>query len=538
MGIAELRSQVGAKLRHRVPATLAARQLFVGCLLVFVGCCYWGILDTFFVQDDFFILSAVRRAMPNMHMLRGTYFFRPLSTYWIPLLNATLWGFAPIPHHATYLALFLATVALLYDWLYGCTRSLAASLAGTVAYAFSKTHDHTLAWIAGGTDVSAAFFFVLSLWAVSRYLRASDRLAGRGASKLPWLAGVAFGCALLSKESCLALAPACLAWMLHRKLNRGSAFQPAEWRLAAVLLAIVVVYLAMWRICVGAIPESRLHFNPQRGLTVLQDSVIAIIPLREAAAPQGTWWLLLPLAVGGMAAAKRQRLADFGESLGLAVALWVLPALIFVFTSYPWDLQFYYAQFSVIGLALLVALATTPRIAPAGHLSWRLARAGAAVGLLAGWVGLAGWTTRSEIERHASPPLRGRAVEGRLPRDPRPPSGQRVPHHRGSRPFGWHVVRDGLRRNDPRDFSERQGAVRSPRQGPQRSAKRGDDSRRQSRRRKRHCRRRRRRVRQHVRTHSRPHHQFRGSRRYGPPADNYLERRRHGGRRLHLHFTR
>ena len=110
MGIAELRSQVGAKLRHRVPATLAARQLFVGCLLVFVGCCYWGILDTFFVQDDFFILSAVRRAMPNMHMLRGTYFFRPLSTYWIPLLNATLWGFAPIPHHATYLALFLATV--------------------------------------------------------------------------------------------------------------------------------------------------------------------------------------------------------------------------------------------------------------------------------------------------------------------------------------------------------------------------------------------------------------------------------------------
>ena len=96
--------------------------------------------------------------------LRGSCFFRPLSTYWLTLANVSLWGFEPFGHHATHLAIFLATVGLLYRWLLEATGRTTAALVGAGLYAFSKTHLYTLAWIAGGIDVSGrAVFCALSL---------------------------------------------------------------------------------------------------------------------------------------------------------------------------------------------------------------------------------------------------------------------------------------------------------------------------------------------------------------------------------------
>jgi hypothetical protein len=388
--------------------------LAVGGLLLLAALCFWRILDTFFVQDDFALLAAAGKPMPNIEMLRGACFMRPLSSYWLTLLNVSLWGLRPFYHHATYLLVFLATVAALYGWLRSLTGSAPAAFCGATLYAFSKTHLYTLSWIAGGIDVSAALFFVLCLWAVSRCLQAAD--AGARPSRwMTWAVGITFACAVLCKESCVVIPPAFLAWIAVRKIAARRPFQPAEVRLAVVLVAILAVYLVCWRYAnsVTGTEAGRFQCRIARGEAVLQDSVLAVLPAGERSIPRTPCWLLIPLTLAVVAWALRRQAAGLAGQLALAAALWVLPATIFVFTVYPWWLQLYYSHFSVIGLALLAAVAVRSLQAwlaqqpPATAPRWyprRFALA-AAVLLLGAWMGLGGRTIREGIRLRASPAL-------------------------------------------------------------------------------------------------------------------------------------
>ncbi len=385
----------------------------VGCLLLLAAVCFWRILDTFFVQDDFGFLVAVRKPMPNVEMFRGVCFLRPLSTYWLTLLNVSLWGLRPFYHHATYLLMFLATVGALYGWLRGLCGSTLAAFCGAALYAFSKTHLYTLAWIAGGIDVSAALFFVLCLWAIHCCLQASDD--GRSGRWLAWTVGITFGCALACKESCVVLPPAYLAWIVVRKTAARRSFQPAERRLAVILIAILVVYLCCWHFSNNLVgPRAgRFQFNLARGAAVLQDSILAVLPFGEQSLRRTPYSLLVPLALAGVACALRRRAAGVSGHLTLALTLWLFPAAIFAFTVYPWVLQLYYAHFSVIGLALLAAvtvrslegwLAERPSTTALRRCPRKVAL-GAAVVLLGVWIGLGGRTIRDGIRLRASPAL-------------------------------------------------------------------------------------------------------------------------------------
>ena len=381
------------------------RRLLLPCLLLLVAGCYWEILHTFFVQDDFCLLSVARRPWPNLAMLRGACFFRPLSSYWLPLLNVSLWNLKPFWHHATYFVLFLTTLVFLYDWLRSLTGSVAAASAGTILYAFSKTHLYTLAWIAGGIDVSAALCFVIGLWAVDRYLKGQP---ARRQRRLLWVIGISFGCGLLCKESCVVLAPACLAWIAARKIAARQPWDSAERKLAIVLIAILAVYLPIWKLVSieAHRPASQLQCDPWRAMIVLRNSVIAVIPANEADLPQKNKWAGLPLALAALAALRRRSLASTTALLVLGLSLWILPAAIFVLTKYPWKLQLYYAHFSVIGLAVLTALAVQ-RILDACN-AFRAAKIGFAcvvVVIAAVWIGLAGGTIRDGIRNRASPAL-------------------------------------------------------------------------------------------------------------------------------------
>ncbi|MCE5267248.1 MAG: glycosyltransferase family 39 protein [Planctomycetaceae bacterium] len=376
-------------------------------LLVLVVACYGRIVKTFFVQDDFLMLAVAQWPMPNEAMYRGIFFFRPLSTYWLTVLNVAICGMQPVGHHVIHLAMFLATIAILFAWLRDSSGSVIGALFGTVLYAFSKTHLYTLGWIAGGIDVSAALFFVLCLWMTGRYLRASDARA----RVCPWLClgiGLSFACGLLCKESCVVFAPAYLAWIAVRRYSSRRPFQRAEIALAVVLLAVLAVYLPCWRVasCVIGSPAARLQIKPSRSEKVLCDSVIAVLPAGESSLPRRTLWLVIPCAMVGIIWALRRRATRVREHLAMALAIWASSAVIYAFTEYPWWLQLYYSHFSVIGLTLLAAMTVCGLEAwVADHRNCRRAAVGVAAVFFGVWIVLGFHTIRDGIRLRRSPAL-------------------------------------------------------------------------------------------------------------------------------------
>jgi len=400
-----------------MPSAAGPRRWVLPCLLALAAGCYWKILYTFFVQDDFSFLATIQKPMPNIEMLRGGCFFRPLPSYWMPLLNVSLWGLDPFWHHLTYFVLFLTTVAVLYCWLQEATGSTASALVGASLFAFSKTHLYTLAWIAGGIDVSAGLFLVLTLWAVARYFRWSDANGGRADRRQLGLIGALFCCALMCKESCVVIAPACLAWIAAHKVVERRRLYPAEWKLAALMIAMTAVYLCIWKLAVETGGAAMLQFNPLRGVAILRYSAIAVVPFAEIDLPtRSDNWLLLPLLLAAFVATDCWRRRRGAGYLVLGLSLWALPASIFVLTTYPWNLQLYYAQNSVIGLSVLSALAVRAlqerlaarqeRVRPTKWFStWRIVSIGLAVALFGTWLGLASRTICDGIRDRASPAL-------------------------------------------------------------------------------------------------------------------------------------
>ncbi|MFZ1937371.1 MAG: hypothetical protein WCB27_19590 [Thermoguttaceae bacterium] len=401
----------------RMPSAARLCRWGLPCLLALAVGCYWQILSTFFVQDDFSLLATARRPMPNIEMLRGGCFFRPLPSYWIPMLNVSLWGLDPFWHHLTFFVLFLATLAALYFWLQEATGSSPAALLGAGLYAFSKTHLYTLAWIAGGIDVSAGLFLVLTFSAVTRYFRRADLNGGRADRRRLALVGGLFCCALLCKESSVIIAPACLAWTAVRSMTGRRRWYPAEWKLVALMIAMLLAYLCVWKSIVVVGEAAALQFDPLRGVAILRNSVVAVAPAAEMGLPtRSDNWLLLPLLLAAAVAADcaaRRRGADL---LVLSLSLWALPASIFVLTKYPWCLQLYYSQNSVIGLSLLAALAVrtlqersvaSQDRPPATKWlpTWRGVSIPVATALFAAWIVLASHTICTGIRDRASPAL-------------------------------------------------------------------------------------------------------------------------------------
>ena len=218
------------------------------------------------------------------------------------------------------------------------------------------------------------------------------------------------------------LLPACLAWFAARMLIDRRWPEPAERKLILLLAAIVVVYLPLWQVAstVAGSPASKLQIAPIRGLIVLRNSAIAVVPLGEDMI-HSVWCLLLPLGLAALAAIDRDGSGRKEGYLVLSLSLWLLSAMIFVFTAYPWGLQLYYSHFSVIGLSLLAALAvaslqvrlrswqnrleTGSRPATGAWANTPRLAGRAAVLLLGGWVALSVLTIYEGIRHRQSPAL-------------------------------------------------------------------------------------------------------------------------------------
>lgn len=331
-------------------------MLLPALLVLAVLWTFAGTLDAYFTQDDWWFLEAIQRPWPDRAMLGGALvpdFVRPLPTYWWPLANRALFGLQSWGFHLTQLLVLGATVHALFRALLATTgRGLPAAL-GTSLYGFCQVHPFTLGWISGSIDGLAACGYAHALWAIAAFWR------GTGPR---WPAWLAFLLALLAKEHAIALpAAAFLAARIRPSGVPHDDTRPAGQRddvrlwcgFAAVTIAFAAFWLAMTR---GAAPttEGTFGFDLGRLVVVLRDSVVVVNPWTPHDGDHTRGFALLPLLLAGLVAVQRRRAAV--PQLGFALALWLLPAAVFVFTKRPAMLQPYYAHFSVFGLALLVAL--------------------------------------------------------------------------------------------------------------------------------------------------------------------------------------
>ena len=100
-----------------------------------------------------------------------------VAANWIPvtwishMIDVSLFGFAPGPHHLVNVAIHAAAAALLFLVLHGMTGAAGRSALVAALFAVHPLRVESVAWVAERKDVLAAFFWVCALAAWLRYAR-------------------------------------------------------------------------------------------------------------------------------------------------------------------------------------------------------------------------------------------------------------------------------------------------------------------------------------------------------------------------------
>jgi Tfp pilus assembly protein PilF len=140
------------------------------------------------------------------------------SPYWHPLtwlshmLDVTLYGMDPGPHHVTNLVIHIASTLLLFVLLRRMTGDEGPSAFVAALFAVHPLHVESVAWLAERKDVLSSFFLLVSIWTYVRYVEHP------GAGRYVAVAG-AYALALMSKPMVVTLPFALLlldVWPLRR----------------------------------------------------------------------------------------------------------------------------------------------------------------------------------------------------------------------------------------------------------------------------------------------------------------------------------
>jgi len=103
-------------------------------------------------------------------------FTHSYSSNWHPLtwlshmLDCQLYGLNPGSHHLTNVLFHAANGVLLFLLLRALTATLWRSAFVAALFALHPLHVESVAWVAERKDVLSAFFFLLALWAYTRYV--------------------------------------------------------------------------------------------------------------------------------------------------------------------------------------------------------------------------------------------------------------------------------------------------------------------------------------------------------------------------------
>ena len=87
------------------------------------------------------------------------------------MIDVTLFGVTPGPHHLVNVALHVASTLLLFGVLVQMTGSAGRSAFVAALFGVHPMHVESVAWIAERKDVLSALFLMLTLWAYVRYTR-------------------------------------------------------------------------------------------------------------------------------------------------------------------------------------------------------------------------------------------------------------------------------------------------------------------------------------------------------------------------------
>ncbi|PYI49388.1 MAG: hypothetical protein DMF11_01235 [Verrucomicrobia bacterium] len=95
------------------------------------------------------------------------------------MLDCQLYGLWPWGHHLSNILLHAATVIFLFVALWRLTDNLWASAFVAVLFAIHPLRVEPVAWVSGRGDILSGLFFMLTLWAYTRYARSERFSPGR-----------------------------------------------------------------------------------------------------------------------------------------------------------------------------------------------------------------------------------------------------------------------------------------------------------------------------------------------------------------------
>ena len=103
------------------------------------------------------------------------------ETYWHPLtwlshmLDCQLFGVNAGPQHLVNVLFHIANAVLLFLWLSSLTGRLWRSATVAMLFAWHPLQVDTVAWIAERKNLLSALFWILALWAYTRWARGGKR---------------------------------------------------------------------------------------------------------------------------------------------------------------------------------------------------------------------------------------------------------------------------------------------------------------------------------------------------------------------------
>lgn len=205
--------------------TLVCLLLAAATLLVYYPAHHFSFIsldDPTYVRDN----VAVRRGLSWASVVWAFTVFHAANWHpitWLShMLDCQLFGLNAGWHHFTNLLFHTANSVLLFLLLKSVTNGFWKSAIVAGLFAWHPLHVESVAWISERKDVLSAFFFMLTLWAYTRYAKESRSVSLK--SKVAYAGALAFFALGLMSKPMLVTLPALLLLLDFWPLRR---FRPA-----------------------------------------------------------------------------------------------------------------------------------------------------------------------------------------------------------------------------------------------------------------------------------------------------------------------
>ncbi len=210
-------SHMPSRYNGRLWMQAVASSPLAHCLAIalLVVCCFARTFGSYFLADDFCEIDYVHKIFHGAPQLlwtnfTGNYMQVPTMSVYRPWLLMTLvfdyllWKGSAFGYYLSNLLYFAGDAMLVYllvgrltsSWT--AVRSRAAAFFAAAIFATYPLHSESVSWVVGRVDVACAFYYLASLYCLTRW--------AQGQSKL-WRAAslVSFWLALLTKEMAIGL---------------------------------------------------------------------------------------------------------------------------------------------------------------------------------------------------------------------------------------------------------------------------------------------------------------------------------------------